>query len=53
MWIGLIWLRIGTSGWFCESGDEPSGSVKGRTFIDQLRILIASQEGLSVMQLFG
>jgi hypothetical protein len=24
VWIGLIWLRIGTS----EHGNEPSGSVK-------------------------
>jgi hypothetical protein len=28
VWIGLIWLRIGTSGGTCEHGIEPSVSVK-------------------------
>jgi hypothetical protein len=28
VWIGLIWLRIGTSGGSREHGDEPPGSVK-------------------------
>jgi hypothetical protein len=28
VWIGLIWLRIGTSRGSCEHGNEPSGSVK-------------------------
>jgi hypothetical protein len=27
-WIGLIWLRIGTSGGSCEHGIEHSGSMK-------------------------
>jgi hypothetical protein len=27
VWIGLIWLRIGTSGGL-EHGNEPSGSIK-------------------------
>jgi hypothetical protein len=27
-WIGLIWLRIWTSGRFCEHGIEPSDSIK-------------------------
>jgi hypothetical protein len=28
VWIGLIWLRIGTSGGLCEHDIEPSGSIK-------------------------
>jgi hypothetical protein len=28
VWIGLIWLRAGTSGGSCEYGIEPSGSMK-------------------------
>jgi hypothetical protein len=28
VWIGLIWLKIGTSGGSCEHGNEPSGSIK-------------------------
>jgi hypothetical protein len=28
VWIGLFWLRIGTSGGLCEHGNEPSGSIK-------------------------
>jgi hypothetical protein len=28
VWIGLIWLRIGTTGGLCEDGIEPSGSIK-------------------------
>jgi hypothetical protein len=27
-WIGLIWLKIGTSGGSYEHGNEPSGSTK-------------------------
>jgi hypothetical protein len=27
-WIGLIWLRIGTSGRLFEYGNKPSGSIK-------------------------
>jgi hypothetical protein len=27
-WIGLVWLRIGTSGGLYERGNEPSGSIK-------------------------
>jgi hypothetical protein len=26
--VGLIWLRIGTSGGSCEHDNEPSGSIK-------------------------
>jgi hypothetical protein len=28
VWIGLIWLRIGTSGGLLEHGKEHSGSIK-------------------------
>jgi hypothetical protein len=34
-----------------EHGNEPSGSIKGREFLDQLSILLASQEGLCSMEL--
>jgi hypothetical protein len=34
MWIGVIWLRIGISGSYCEHGYKPVGYVKGREFID-------------------
>jgi hypothetical protein len=27
---GFSWLRIGSSGSFCEHGDEPSGSIRKR-----------------------
>jgi hypothetical protein len=29
-WTGCIWLRLGAS----EHGNEPSGSIKGREFLD-------------------
>jgi hypothetical protein len=32
LWTGFIWLRIGTSS--CEHDNEPSGSIKGRKFLD-------------------
>jgi hypothetical protein len=28
VWIGLMWLRIGTVEGSCEHGNEPSGSIK-------------------------
>jgi hypothetical protein len=33
MWIGFIWLRIGTGGNSYELGNEPSGSTK-QEFLD-------------------
>jgi hypothetical protein len=33
---------------FCEHGNEPLGSIEGREFFNQLRILIASQGLCSV-----
>jgi hypothetical protein len=32
----LIWLRIGTVVDFYERGNEPSGSIKSREFLDYL-----------------
>jgi hypothetical protein len=29
MWIGYIWLRIGTFSWLCKCGNETSGSIRG------------------------
>jgi len=31
---GLIWLRIGTGRRRCECGNEPSGSMKCKEFLD-------------------
>jgi hypothetical protein len=36
----------------CEHGNEPSGSIKCREFLDYLNVLLASQEGLCSME-FG
>ena len=33
-WTGLIWLRIGTGGGPCKSGNEPSGSIKCGVILD-------------------
>jgi hypothetical protein len=34
VWTGLSWLRIQTGGGTCECGNEPSGSIKCREFLD-------------------
>ena len=34
----------------CEYGDEPSGSIKCREFLDSLQNQLASQEGLCPME---
>jgi hypothetical protein len=34
MWNEFVWIRIGPVVDTCEHGNEPSGSVKGREFID-------------------
>jgi hypothetical protein len=31
---GFIWIREGPSGGKCEHGNEPSGSIKGKIFLD-------------------
>jgi hypothetical protein len=46
--IGLIWLRIETSGGSCEHGNEPSGSIKCWKFLSTCRIG-GSLKGLSSM----
>lgn len=51
MWIGLKWLRMGTGGGFFNHGDEPSGCIKNREFLDRLSVLLASQKGPSCMEL--
>jgi hypothetical protein len=33
VWIGLIWLRTGTGGGFCEYGEQLSGSVQSEEFL--------------------
>jgi hypothetical protein len=33
MWIRFIWLRIGTVGYSCGHGNEPSGSTKDGNFL--------------------
>ena len=33
-WTGLLWRRVGTGGRHCECGNEPSGSIKCRKFLD-------------------
>jgi hypothetical protein len=38
VWIGLIWLRIGTSGGYCEHGNEPSGTIKCWEVLEKLPI---------------
>jgi hypothetical protein len=35
----------------CEHGNEPLGSIKCGEFLDQLRVLLASQGGLCFMEL--
>jgi hypothetical protein len=47
MWIGLIWLKTGTG----EYGKEPSGSIEGGKFLDELSVLLASEEGISSLEL--
>jgi hypothetical protein len=36
---------------FCEHGNEPSGSINDRKFLDYLSMLLASQERLCSMDL--
>ena len=36
-WTGLIWLRKGTGGGAFKDGNEPSGSIKCREFLDYPR----------------
>jgi hypothetical protein len=36
VWIGFIWLKIGTSGGVCEHGNELSGSINSWKFLRKL-----------------
>jgi hypothetical protein len=37
VWIESSWLRIEKVGGTCESGNEPSGPIKCREFLDYLQ----------------
>ena len=53
MWVyGLDWAGPGQRqvADACECGNEPSGSVKGGEFLDQLQNQLASQEGLCTLE---
>jgi hypothetical protein len=49
--VRFIWLRKGLVADSCEHGNAPPGSIKGMKFLDQLSVLLASQEGLCSMEL--
>jgi hypothetical protein len=36
VYAGLNWLRMQSDGILCECGDDPSGSIKGGEFLNQL-----------------
>jgi hypothetical protein len=42
--LGLCGSEQGSVAGFCKYGDEPSDSIKGREFLDQLRSLVGPQE---------
>jgi hypothetical protein len=42
-WIGLNWLRIGTSGGPYEHGNEPSVSINAGEFLSSCRIGFSSR----------
>jgi hypothetical protein len=48
MWAGFICLRMSTSGGICEHGNEPSGFMRGRKFIDNLNEYWPLQKDLSL-----
>jgi hypothetical protein len=33
-WTGVKWIKMDAVAGSCEHGDEPSGSIKGREFLD-------------------
>jgi hypothetical protein len=37
VWTGSSWLRIGQMAGTCEYGNEPSGSIQYREFLDELK----------------
>jgi hypothetical protein len=50
-WTAFIWLRTGTNGGSCESGNEHSGYIKYQENSSVSEQLVASHEGLSSMAL--
>jgi hypothetical protein len=44
VWIGLIWLKIGTVTGLYEHGNVLSGSIEGSTEFAQLSNYLCSQE---------
>jgi hypothetical protein len=50
VWIGLIWLRIGTNGGPCEHGNKLSGSIKCGKFLSSCTNG-GCEKGLSSMEL--
>jgi hypothetical protein len=48
---GFLSLRIGTGGGLLLTRNEPSDSLEGEKFLDQLSVLIASQEGQYSMKI--
>jgi hypothetical protein len=49
-WIHLAQDKVQVAG-SCEHGNEPSGSIKCGEFLEQLSVLLVSQEGLCSMEL--
>jgi hypothetical protein len=39
VWIGCIWLKIGSSGQECKHTNKPSGSIKSGEFLDQMDLV--------------
>jgi hypothetical protein len=46
----FIWLSMGHVDGCCDHDNNLSGSLKGGEFLDLLRVLLPSQEGLYFMQ---
>ena len=38
-WSVLMWMRTGSSGWFFDHGNKPSGSIICEKFLDYLKLL--------------
>jgi hypothetical protein len=53
IWTGLIWLRIRTVAGACESGNEPSGSIKIWEVFSYLRSYWWTKKGQARMYNFA
>jgi hypothetical protein len=51
VWIGFIWLKIGTSAGLCEHSKQTAGSIYSWELLDILRVLETSQEKLLPVEL--